>query len=65
MLVHFIVCRRERGWGNQVTQFPDEVQVMAASRTERGAKRAQKKLGGFIRRIDAPYRRYSQNEEVR
>jgi len=64
---HYIVCRREHGWGSgpgNGVQAPDEIQVMAASRTEAGAKRAQKRLGGFIRVVDAPFRRYSQNEPI-
>ena len=64
-MTHYIVCRREHGFGSgpgNGYQFPDEVQVMAASRTESGAKRQQRKLGGFIRRVETPYRRYERNE---
>ena len=64
---HWIVCRREHGWGTgpgSGTQYPDEIQVMGASRTEEGARRIQKRLGGFIRRVDGPWRRYEQNETI-
>ena len=65
---HYIVCRTEHGAcsgpGHGIA-YPDSVEVMAASRTEGGAKRAQNKLGGFIRRVDGPYRKYAQNEALR
>lgn len=64
---HFVVVRYEMGWGTgpgNGVQFPDEIQVMASSRTEKGAKRAQKKCGGTIRKIEGKYRRYSRNEEI-
>lgn len=64
---HFIICRREHGWGTgpgSGSQAPDEIQVMAASRTEKGAKIAQKRLGGFIRMVDKPFRKYELNETI-
>ena len=64
---HYIVCRTENGMstgpGHGVA-YPDSIEVMAASRTEDGAKRAQKNLGGFIRRVKGPYRKYAQNEPL-
>ncbi len=64
---HYIVCRTEHGAcsgpGHGIA-YPDSVEVMAASRTETGAKRAQKKLGGFIRRVEGPHRKYAQNEPL-
>lgn len=64
---HYIVCRTEHGAcsgpGHGIA-YPDSVEVMAASRTEDGAKRAQKKLGGFIKRVDGAYRKYTQNEPL-
>ena len=65
--MHYILTRYEHGgnsgpgsgWAER-----DEIQVMAASRTERGLRRKQKELGGTIRIADGPYRRYSQNETI-
>ena len=64
---HYIVCRNERGENSgpgHGVAYPDSIEVMAASRSEAGAKKKQKELGGFIRRVDAPYRRYAQNEPI-
>lgn len=64
---HYVVLRREHGYtsgpGTGVA-YPDSDEVMASSRTEAGAKRAQRRSGGFIRRIETPYRRYAQNEPL-
>lgn len=64
---HYIVIRRERGMGSgpgSGYQMPEEIQVMASSRSLAGAKRAQRKLGGSIREQSGPYRRYAQNEPL-
>lgn len=64
---HYIVVRRERGFNtgpNHGVAYPDSSEVMAASRTIEGAKRAQKKLGGTIREVKGPYRKYQQNEPL-
>jgi hypothetical protein len=65
---HYILCRREHGWGTgpgNGIQHPDEVQVMAASRTREGLRWPQRKLGGWIEEVNGPYRRYSRNETIR
>ena len=65
---HYIVCRKEHGFGSgpgSGYQQPDCIQVMAASRTEDGAKRMQRKLGGWIELVEHPYRKYSRNETIR
>ena len=67
MAKHYVLCRREHGWGTgpgSGHQAPDEIQVMAASRTREGLARPKKRLGGFIREVDGPYRRYSLNETI-
>jgi hypothetical protein len=64
---HYVIVRRDHGWTSGPSHgvsYPDTVQVMAASRTEHGARIAQRKLGGTIRRLAGPYRRYSLNEEL-
>ena len=64
---HYVVIRREHGFGTgpgSGVQYPDSLEVMAASRTEEGAKKAQRKLGGSVKKVDGPYRRYAQNEPM-
>lgn len=65
---HYIVVRLEfggcsgpgNGWAGM-----DKIQVMASSRTLKGARRKQKEIGGEIEVIDGPYRRYERNEFLR
>ena len=64
---HYIVTRREHGYTsgpNHGISYPDTVQVMAASRTEAGARRAQRRLGGTVRQVAGPMRRYARNEDL-
>jgi hypothetical protein len=65
---HFLVLRREfggnsgpgNGWAAR-----DEVQIMAAARTEAAARRLQKNLGGWVERAKGPLRKYERNEFLR
>jgi hypothetical protein len=65
---HYVLLRRKHGFGSgpgSGYQEQDTVQVMAASKTLAGAKRHQKRLGGWIEEADGPYRPYSHNEHYR
>ena len=65
---HYVVLRREfggcsgpgSGWAGV-----DKIQVMGSSRTQGGARRLQKRLGGWVERVAGPYRRYDRNENLR
>lgn len=65
---HYVLLRREHGFGSGPDngyQEPDSCEVMAASRTEKGLAKKRRELGGWIEKVEGPYRRYGLNETLR